>query len=85
MDETAIVPSAEAQPMVSLKTACRALDIGLTKGYELANKGEFPVTCKRVGGLWKVKTRELREYTGLDREPEYTGLDREPEYTGIAT
>lgn len=50
--------------MVGLADACRALDIGMTKGYELVKKGEFPVPVRKVGGAWKVPTVELYRFVG---------------------
>lgn len=52
--------------MVGLAVAARALDIGASKAYALAAAGRFPVTCKRVGGVWKVSTAELHRFIGSD-------------------
>lgn len=64
--ETPLLPDPRDRPMVGLALACKVLDIGPTKGYELVAAGEFPVTVKRVGGVWKVSTRELHRFIGSD-------------------
>jgi hypothetical protein len=53
-------------PAVPLKLACRALSIGTTKGYELARKGEFPVTLRPVGGSkYRAARSEILAYLGV--------------------
>lgn len=45
--------------MVSLMTAARALGIGRTKAYELAQADQFPVRLIRVGKSYRVPTADL--------------------------
>lgn len=48
-----------------LPTACRALGISKSSGYNLANKGEFPCRIIRIGGRYVVPTAGLRELLGI--------------------
>lgn len=43
-----------------LSTAARALSIGVTTAYELANRSEFPCRVLRIGTRWVVPTAGLR-------------------------
>lgn len=45
--------------MVGLERAARALSIGRTKAYELAQAGLFPVPVQRVGSRYLVPTAPL--------------------------
>jgi hypothetical protein len=51
--------------VVDLMTAARALGIGRTKAYELAQAGEFPVRIIRVGIAYHVPTAELLKILGV--------------------
>lgn len=51
--------------VVDLMTAARALGIGRTKAYHLANTGEFPCRIIRVGKSYHVPTAELLTLLGL--------------------
>lgn len=42
---------------VDLATACRALGIGRSLGYELISRDEFPCRVRRLGRLYRVVTR----------------------------
>lgn len=56
-----------ALPAVTdLTTAARALDIGRTRAFELARRGEFPVPVLRVGVTYRVPTAPLLELLGLN-------------------
>jgi hypothetical protein len=44
---------------IDLLTAARALGIGRTKAYELAQVGEFPCRIIRIGDLYRVATADL--------------------------
>ncbi len=55
-DELLALPAA-----VDLTTAGRALGLGRTKTYELAQQGEFPVQLLRIGTAYRVVTAELLE------------------------
>lgn len=58
-------------PVVDLETAGRALGIGRTKAYELAQHDEFPVKILKVGAGYRVITSDLHRVLGVD-EP-YSG------------
>jgi hypothetical protein len=47
--------------MVDLLTAARALDLGRTKAYELARRGQFPCRVLRFGDTYRVPTAALLE------------------------
>jgi excisionase family DNA binding protein len=51
--------------MVTLEHAARALRIGRTTAYELAQKGEFPVLVHRVGKKYLVPTAPLLRFLGV--------------------
>lgn len=53
-------------PVVDLETAGRALGIGRTKAYELAQQDEFPVKVLRIGGGYRVVTSDLYRLLGVD-------------------
>lgn len=48
-----------------LPTACRALGISKSSGYNLANRGEFPCRVIRIGGRYVVPTAGLKELLGI--------------------
>jgi hypothetical protein len=51
---------------VDLRTAADALDVGRTKAYELAKRGEFPCRVLRIGGTYRVPTADLLRCLGID-------------------
>jgi hypothetical protein len=55
--------------VVDLMTAARALGIGRTKAYQLAQSGEFPVRIIRVGNAYHVPTAELLNTLGVTPLP----------------
>ena len=48
-----------------LRTACKALGIGKSTGYELAKAGEFPTRLIKVGHRYVVPVAELKALLGL--------------------
>lgn len=52
--------------MVDVVTACRALGLGRTLGYQLVRRGEFPCRVVRVGRRYLIPTADLRAVLGLD-------------------
>ncbi|MGN6244516.1 MAG: hypothetical protein ACTHQ3_12725 [Motilibacteraceae bacterium] len=58
----------ELSPAVDLPTACRALGIGKTLGYELAARGEFPVPVLTLGRLYRVPSEALLQLLGVRRD-----------------
>ena len=50
---------------VDLPTAARALGIGRSKAYELAQSGDFPCRVIRIGRAYRVPTIELRRVLGM--------------------
>jgi hypothetical protein len=55
--------------VVDLMTAARALGIGRTKAYQLANADEFPCRIIRVGTAYHVPTAELLKTLGVTPLP----------------
>lgn len=53
--------------VVDLQTACRALGIGRTAGYELARTGMFPCSLLKCGRTYRVPTARLLDVLGEDR------------------
>jgi hypothetical protein len=51
--------------VVDLMTAARALGIGRTKAYQLAQTGQFPVRIIRVGTAYHIPTAELLKTLGI--------------------
>jgi hypothetical protein len=51
--------------IVNLMTAARALGIGRTKAYELAQGGQFPCRIIRVGKGYHVPTADLLTVLGV--------------------
>jgi hypothetical protein len=49
----------ELPVVIDLVTAGRALGIGRTRAFELAQRGDFPVPVLRVGATWRVPTAPL--------------------------
>jgi hypothetical protein len=54
--------------VVDLMTAARALGLGRTKAYELAQHGQFPCRIVRIGDLYKVPTADLLRLLGVTVE-----------------
>lgn len=50
---------------VDVVTACRALGLGRTLGYQLVRRGEFPCRVLRVGRRYLIPTADLRAVLGL--------------------
>ena len=51
---------------VPLKLACRALGIGITKGYGLAREDRFPVPLREVGNAkYRAARTEILAYLGV--------------------
>jgi hypothetical protein len=66
----------ELPTVIDLVTAGRALGLGRTKTYELAQAGEFPCRIIRVGKKYLVPTPEilaLLGHPGGARRPESEG------------
>lgn len=55
-------------PAVDLVTAGRALGLGRSKVYQLAQRGEMPVRTLRLGSAYRVITAELLELLGVQPE-----------------
>lgn len=55
---------------VDLVTAGRALSLGRSKAYELAQRGEFPVRLLRLGNAYRVPTADLLDLLGVRPEDE---------------
>ncbi len=51
--------------VTDLVTAGRALGLGRTKAYQLAQAGEFPCPVIRAGATWLVPTPGLLAVLGL--------------------
>jgi Helix-turn-helix domain len=51
--------------VVNLMTAARALGIGRTKAYELAQGGQFPCRIIRVGRGYHIPTADLLTVLGV--------------------
>jgi predicted DNA-binding transcriptional regulator AlpA len=49
---------------VSVPTACSALGVSRSCGYDAARRGQFPVRVIRVGGRYRVVTASLLEVLG---------------------
>jgi hypothetical protein len=65
IDEVLALPAA-----VPLALACRALNIGTTKGYQLAREGGFPVPLKPVGNSkYHAPKTAILEYLGIEDIP----------------
>lgn len=54
--------------VVDLVTAGRALSLGRSKAYELAQRGEFPVRLLRLGNAYRVPTADLLALLGVTHE-----------------
>lgn len=47
-------------PAVDVETACQALGISRSHGYNLARRGQFPCKVLRAGRSFRVVTADLR-------------------------
>lgn len=56
---------AELPAALDLATACRAMNISRSKGYDLLRAGRFPVEALRIGGQWRFRASDLRAYLGV--------------------
>ncbi len=66
MSPAELVAACRAAPTVPLvPTAAEALGIGAGLAYELAARGEFPVTVLRLGRLLRVPSAELLAVLGV--------------------
>jgi hypothetical protein len=54
--------------VVDLVTAARALGIGRTKAYELAQADQFPTPLLRVGNRYRARTADLLRLLNLTDE-----------------
>lgn len=54
---------------IDVPTACRALGLGRTLGYELALRGEFPCPVLRIGRRYVVPTAGVHALLGLTPAP----------------
>jgi predicted DNA-binding transcriptional regulator AlpA len=57
-------------PTVDLMTAATALGVGRSKAYDLARRGEFPVTVRKIGSSYRVPVAELLAFLGISLVPE---------------
>ena len=65
IEEVLALPAA-----VPLALACRALNIGVTKGYRLAREGGFPVPLKPVGNAkYRAPKTAILKYLGIQDIP----------------
>ncbi|MFE3070589.1 DNA-binding protein [Streptomyces sp. NPDC059247] len=55
-----------------MRTAARALGIGLATAYRLNRLGQFPCPVLRVGGMYRVPTTPLMRTLGIEERPLYT-------------
>lgn len=44
---------------VDIPTACRAIGLSKSHGYELAKRGEYPARVLKVGGRYRVITASI--------------------------
>jgi hypothetical protein len=65
-------------PTVDLITAATALGIGRTRAYDLARRGEFPVTVRRIGASYRVPVAALLEFLGISLAPPQRAGDTRP-------
>ena len=56
-----------------LDTSNRALQLGRTKGFDLAKRGEYPVRILRVGRAYRVTRADLLRALGIDPNSDGTG------------
>jgi hypothetical protein len=68
METLKFIDLTDLPSVVDLMTAARALGLGRTKAYELAQQGQFPCRIVRVGDLYKVPTADLLRLLGVTGE-----------------
>ncbi|MEV6546393.1 hypothetical protein [Streptomyces sp. NPDC051665] len=56
-----------------LDTSNRALQLGRTKGFGLAKRGEYPIRLMRVGRTYRVTRADLLRALGIDPNDDGTG------------
>ncbi|MYW50570.1 integrase [Streptomyces sp. SID8376] len=56
-----------------LDTSNRALQLGRTKGFQLAKRGEYPVRVLRVGRTYRVTRADLLRALGIDPNSDGAG------------
>jgi hypothetical protein len=54
---------------IDLLVAARALGIGRTRAYELAQHGRFPCPVRRDGRRYRVQTANLLKILEIDTQP----------------
>jgi hypothetical protein len=59
---------------IDLPTACRALGLGRTLGYQLAQRGEFPCPVLRIGRRYLVPTAGIHALLGLTAARPESGM-----------
>ena len=60
------IPWPEDTPVIPLwPDASEPFGIGRSRAYQLASSNRFPCPTLRVGGLWMVRTSDLRQALGL--------------------
>jgi predicted DNA-binding transcriptional regulator AlpA len=52
---------------VDLPTAARALNLGRTRAYDLAKRGEFPVPLLRLGVQYRARRADLLALLGIEQ------------------
>jgi excisionase family DNA binding protein len=68
MDTPLSLHQVQALPATTtLMTAARALGIGRTKAYELAQDGQFPVRLIKIGKNYRVPAAELLHLLGASQ------------------
>ncbi|MGW0626053.1 helix-turn-helix transcriptional regulator [Streptomyces sp. NPDC002758] len=50
---------------IDLKTAARALGLGRTTAYDLAQRGEFPIPLLRLGTQYRARRADLLDVLGI--------------------
>jgi ACT domain-containing protein len=72
---TASVPEAltvrdllDLPPAVDVETACRAIGISRSHGYNLARADKFPCRVLRAGRTFRVVTADLRRILGVGNQ-----------------
>jgi len=55
-------------PTLDIRTAGRAIGIGKTKAYEMAQANTFPVPVLRLGARWRVVTEDLLKLLKIERD-----------------
>ncbi|MCZ4605342.1 integrase [Streptomyces sp. Lzd4kr] len=57
-----------------LETSNRALQLGRTKGFQLAKQGDYPVRVLRVGRTYRVTRADLLRALGVDPNSDGAGV-----------